>query len=298
MKRGAATRGQVAKAMAGAEAIEIKATIPDHQVREALKRFGLTEGNDEERYIYFFDTPELELLSAGIIARARRTVGGEHDSTVKFRPVDPGSVGRKWKKYRDFKIEADASEKGLVKSASFSMPVARGLIKRVAAGSKRIAAIFTKEQEAFLAEMAGRAIDFPRLVVLGPVTARRWCFEDPACPWPITAELWKREDGDQMMEVSIKAPAVQAAAAVGGFLAFLAEVGAERDADQQAKTRWALDYYAAKHLSKPEPAAARKAAKPKRKAGGAPGRRKGATSPHPAPKKLTRAAAKRSTRRG
>lgn len=288
MKRGAATRGQVAKAMAGAEAIEIKATIPDHQVREALKRFGLTQRNDEERYIYFFDTPELDLLSAGIIARARRTVGGEHDSTVKFRPVDPGSVGKKWRKYRDFKIEADASEKGLVKSASFSMPVARGLIKRVAAGSKGIAAIFTKEQEAFLAEMAGRALDFRRLAVLGPVMAHRWRFDDPACPWPITAELWKRGDGDHMMEVSIKAPAVQAAAAIGGFLAFLAEVGAERDAEEQAKTRWALDYYAARLLRKPKPTAARKAAaKPKRK---------GANSSRPAPKKLTRAAAKKLTR--
>ena len=58
MERGAATRGKVAKAMAGAEAIEIKATIPDHQIRQALARFGLTSNNDEERYIYFFDTPK------------------------------------------------------------------------------------------------------------------------------------------------------------------------------------------------------------------------------------------------
>ena len=93
MERGAATRGKVAKAVAGAEAIEIKATIPDHQVRQALARFGLTASNDEERYIYFFDTPELDLLGAGIIARARRVVGDAHDSTVKFRPVDPADVG-------------------------------------------------------------------------------------------------------------------------------------------------------------------------------------------------------------
>nr|MCU0897567.1 hypothetical protein [Burkholderiales bacterium] len=45
---------------------------------------------------------------------------------------------------------------------------------------------------------------------------------------------------------SIKAPVVQAAAAGGGFLAFLAELGAARDNDQQAKTRWALDYFAAR----------------------------------------------------
>ena len=182
MERGAATRGKVAKAVAGAEAIEIKATIPDHQIRQALARFGLTASNDEARYIYFFDTPRLDLLGAGIIARARRVVGDAHDSTVKFRPVNPKDVGQKWRKYRDFKIEADASETALVKSASFSMPVAKGHIKRVAAGKKPIAAIFTAEQEEFLMTMAGREIDFASLAVLGPLIAQRWQFEDPACP--------------------------------------------------------------------------------------------------------------------
>ena len=256
MERGAVTRGKVATAVAGAETIEIKATIPGHQVGQALARFGLTASNDEERYIYFFDTPGLDLLGAGIIARARRVVGDAHDSTVKFRPVDPTDVGRKWHRYRDFKIEADASETGMTKSASFSMPVNKGLIKRVAGGKKPIAAIFTAEQEDFLMTMAGRAIDFANLAVLGPLIAQRWQFQDPGCPWPITAELWRRGDGKRLMEVSIKAPAVQAAVAVGGFMAFLAEVGAERDRNPQTKTRWALDYYVGK-LARPP---ARKAA--------------------------------------
>jgi len=246
MERGAATRDKVAKAVAGADAIEIKATIPNHQIRQALKRFGLSEKKEEERYIYFFDTPKLDLLGAGIIARARRVVGAAHDSTLKFRPVNPTDVGKKWRKFPDFKIEADASETGLVKSASFSMPVTRGLIKRVAVGKKPIDTIFTADQEEFLMTIAGHAIDFASLAVLGPLIAQRWQFKDPACPWPITAELWKREDGKRLMEVSIKAPVVQAAVAVGGFMAFLAEVGAERDKNQQTKTRWVLDYYVAK----------------------------------------------------
>ncbi len=195
MERGAATRGKVAKAIAGAEAIEIKATIPDRQIRQALARFGLTSNNDEERYIYFFDTPKLDLLGAGIIARARRVVGEDHDSTVKFRPIDPKDVGPKWRKFRDFKIEADASETSLVKSASFSMPVAKGFIKRVAVGKKPVSAIFTSEQEAFLTAIAGHKIDFSTLAVLGPLLAQRWRFADPGCPWPITAELWRRGDG-------------------------------------------------------------------------------------------------------
>jgi hypothetical protein len=232
--------------MFGADAIEIKATIPDHQVRQALARFKLTASNDEERYIYFFDTPKLELLDAGIIARARRVVGDVHDSTVKFRPVDPTAVGPRWRRYPDFKIEADASETSLVKSASFSMPVLKGHIKRVVVGKKPISAIFSPAQMKFLDKVAGREIDFRNLVVLGPLIAQRWRFEDPGCPWPITAELWKRGDGKRMMELSIKARAAQAAVAVGGFMAFLAEVGAERDKEQQTKTRWALEYYAAR----------------------------------------------------
>jgi hypothetical protein len=238
--------GKVAKAVAGAEAIEIKATVPESQVRAALARFGLTTRNDEERYIYFFDTPGLDLLAGGIIARARRVIGDEHDSTVKFRPVDPAKIGNQWRKFRDFKIEVDASEKAMVKSASFSMPVGKGLIKRVAGGKKPIEAVFTSEQEEFLMTVAKRKIDFTKLAVLGPLLAQRWSFQDPACPWPITAELWRREDGQQLMEVSIKAPIVQAAVAIGGFMAYLAEVGAERDDSEQTKTRWALAHYAAK----------------------------------------------------
>jgi hypothetical protein len=263
----ATTTGKVAKAVAGAETIEIKTTIADRQVRKALARFGLTAKNDEERFIYFFDTPNLALQDAGIIARARRTVGAAHDSTVKFRPVDPADVGKKWRKYRDFKIEADASEKGLVKSASFSMPAPKGLIKRVAGGKEPIAELFAREQLSFLKTMSSRATDFASLAVLGPLKAHRWTFVDPACPWPITAELWKRAVGKRLMEVSIKAPVAQAAAAVGGFMAFLAEVGAEHDKDQQAKTRWALDYYAARlagpKARKEARATARKSSAPK-----------------------------------
>jgi hypothetical protein len=246
----------------GAERIEIKATVPQKQVKAALARYKLTQNNDDERFIYFFDTPQLELLKAGIIARARRVIGGEHDSTIKFRPVDAAKVARRWRKFRDFKIEADASEKGVVKSASLTMPVAKGLIKRVVAGEKRIPALFTEEQEEFLKEMAGRVPDLNKLAVLGPLHAQRWDFEDPACPWPITAELWRRADRATLMEVSVKAPAIQGAAVMAGFMAFLAEVGAERDNSQQAKTHWALDHYAARLRKK---AAPRAAAKPARK---------------------------------
>lgn len=243
-KRGAATRDQVAKKLAGVDAIEIKVTIPDAQIDTALSRYNLTIDNDEERYIYFFDTPNLDLYQAGMIARARRIVGDQDDSTVKFRPVVPTEVPTDWRKFEGFKLEADASETGMVKSASLTMPLENGLIKQVMTGDKTIAKLFTREQEDFLATIGKQHIDYNTLSVLGPLQAHRWKFEDPACPWRMTAELWKRQDGERLMEVSIKTPVIQAAVAIAGFMAFLAEIGAEQDLNQQTKTRWALHHHA------------------------------------------------------
>ena len=187
----------------------------------------------------------------GVIARARRIVGGQHDSTIKFRPVDPATIPALWRKYRGFKIEADASEKGVVKSASLTMPVAKGLIKRVAAGSNPISDLFSEEQLLFLLSLASKKIDYSRAIVMGPMRAWRWKVNHPGLPWPITGELWQREDGARIFEVSIKTPVAQAAAASAGFMAFLAEVGAERDEGQRAKTRWALEHWAKREPEAP-----------------------------------------------
>lgn len=239
-ERGAGTRNQVARQVAGVDAIEVKATILDKQIDGALKRFNMTVKNDEERYIYFFDTPNHDLIGAGIVTRARRVVGHIHDSTVKFRPVNPEKVPKEWAKFKGFKLEADASEKAVVRSASLTMPVEKGLIKSVAAGKKHIKLLFSKEQEVFLAAIGGQSIDFGALKVFGPLEAHRWDIKDAACPWPITVELWRRADGARLMEASIKAPVAQAAVAIAGFMGLLAELGAERDIEQQTKTRWAL----------------------------------------------------------
>jgi hypothetical protein len=238
--RGAATRNQVARQVLGVSAIEVKATIPDKQIDKALRRFGMKSDNNQERFIYFFDTPRRQLMSAGIIARARRVVGNKHDSTIKFRPVVPNELPKKWSSIPGFKVEADASEKGVVRSASLTMPVEKGLIKRVTAGEKSIKSLFSRQQEGFLKAMGGDTIDFETLTVFGPLKAYRWDLIDPRCPWPLTVELWHRADGARLMETSIKTPAAQAAFAIAGFIGFLAEFGAQRDVQQETKTRWSL----------------------------------------------------------
>ncbi len=93
---------------------------------------------------------------------------------------------------------------------------------------------------------------------MGPIHAQRWELEPPALPWKLTVELWTRDDSARVLEGSIKVPPVQAAAASAGFLGYLAELGAERDKGQEAKTRWALDHYAEKLRGKKTARKARK----------------------------------------
>ena len=59
----------------GADTIEVKMTVANAQIRDALRKFDLRVDEEEKRYVYFFDTPERDLLEAEIIARARRIVG-------------------------------------------------------------------------------------------------------------------------------------------------------------------------------------------------------------------------------
>ena len=222
------TTGRVARTVAGADGVEIKATIPEKQVDPALHAYGLSL-SDSERYIYFFDTPELELLETGVIARARRMSVPSTTARSSFARSFRESIPSLWRKYSGFKIEADWSEKGVVKSASLTMPVVKGLIKRVAGGNNPIADLFTEEQVLFLLSLATKKIDYSRVVVLGPTRASIWKDRNSGSPWPITGEaLAAARRSPSVRSVNQGAwPPVPAGLHPGGSMALLAEVGAK-----------------------------------------------------------------------
>jgi hypothetical protein len=240
-KTGSVARDQTNRHLASP--ITINGTIVEPQIDEVLNRYGLTLDSDASHHIYFFDTPDLALLKAGVIARARRISGDDHDSTITFHPVVADEVPAMWRECDGYHLETDLSEAGGITSASLTVPVSKGLIKQVVAGTKGIAKLFSKEQEAFLNAVAGQTIDYESLCVLGPVEAHRWTLTDAAYPWRITADLWQREDGTRLLEVAIKVPLIQAEVASAGFMVFLRAVGALRHMKQQTKTLWILRHY-------------------------------------------------------
>lgn len=230
---------RLAPKVEGAEFTEIKATIEGPKIAAALKAFSLSQSSAEQRFVYFFDTAKLALNKARVVVRARRVPGKQHDSTIKIRPVDPGEV-TKWKKIKGFKIEADAGSSGIVLSASLTRPVAKGVIKKLETGDGSLDSIFDDDQERFLAQMCRISYKLSSLQQFGPIDVLWWKQEYPGLPAPMTAELWTRADGEKLLELSIRVPSGIAAFSSGGFLAFLADLGAKPDNASQAKTKWAM----------------------------------------------------------
>ena len=239
--------GQVAKATAGTDAIEVKVTIAQRHEMGALLKFALERKHAERRRIYFFDTPKLALFKKGVVLRARDIEGSEFDSTVKIRPVDPKKIPAKWHKKSGFKVEADAVGKKMIRSASYTIPQGDKEVDEVASGARPIEKLFSEEQEGFLADMSPVEVDFEKLVVLGPVAALRWKFEHSGIPYALCVEEWRIPGGRNVIETSIKATREGAAAALAGLEGFLDELGLASDAVPQTKTRVALEYFAGRN---------------------------------------------------
>lgn len=237
-------KGTMANATAGADAVEIKVTVAEDNESAAEKQFALERKTGEARSIFFFDTRELQLFAKGVVLRARKVAGGQDDSTVKIRPVDPASIAAKWRGLPGFKIEADGVGQRMIRSGSLSVAQGREEIEQVARGERAMEKLFSADQEAFLAQMSPIRVDFRALAVLGPIDARRWKRKDAGLPYEITAEQWRLPDGRDLLELSIKAASAQAAAAAAAFTGFLTELGLKPSGGQQTKTRTALEYFA------------------------------------------------------
>ena len=75
-----------------ADSIELKLTVPELAYRSTAAALGVDPLDAQIRQVFFFDTPDLTLNEAGLVARARRIQGKDSDSVVKLRPVVPSEL--------------------------------------------------------------------------------------------------------------------------------------------------------------------------------------------------------------
>jgi len=235
---------QRSDAMAAMDAVEIKVTIrPDQELR-AERAMEVNEDTAEVRVLYYYDTSKLTLFDAGVALRARLVKGDDDDSTVKFRPVKTAMISDELRGLERFKLEADWVGKHTVCSASLTTLQKRDEIEEVAKGKRPIEKLFSAGQERFLRELYKSPIDFAKLRVLGPIRVLRWKVKQKGLPHELTLEEWRLPNGDDLVEVSIKATPSKAPEAQKQFDEHLRGLGLDPEGAQQTKTRTALEYFA------------------------------------------------------
>jgi hypothetical protein len=235
------------KLVKGATSVELKLSVPLASVRATVKSIGLDPVEAEPRQAFFFDTPDLALNKAGVVVRARRIQGGDADTVIKLRPVDPSTIDPDLRRSGAFKIEVDAMPGGFVCSASFKGACTGQEVLDVASGEMPLRKLFSKEQRAFYDAHAPAGLTMDQLVLLGPTFLLKAKHQPKAKDFDrsIVVEMWLYPDGSQVMEVSTKCLPKEAFQVASAFKAYLADHGIVLGADQSAKTKAALEFFSA-----------------------------------------------------
>lgn len=236
------------KLVKGATSVELKLSLPLTRARAAVNSIGFDPVEAQPRQAFFFDTPDLALNQAGVVVRARRIQGGDGDTVIKLRPVDPSTIDAELRRSAAFKIEVDAMPGGFVCSASFKGVCSGQDVLDATSGAMPLRKLFSKEQRAFYDAHAPAGLTMDQLVLLGPTFLLKAKHQPKAKDFdrPIVFELWIYPDGSMVMEVSTKCLPKEAFQVAGDFKDYLARHGIALGADQSAKTKTALEFFTAK----------------------------------------------------
>jgi hypothetical protein len=231
---------------AGADSVELKLSVADSEQRSAMTALGLDPIAAQIRQVYFFETPDLALDRAGVVVRARRCAGREHDSVVKLRPVVPDTLPAEVRLSPNFGIELDAMPGGHVCSASMKGTLGKSDALEYIRGGKPLRKLFSKEQRAFYEEHAPAGIGLDDLVVLGPIFVLKAKASPQGYNRRMVAEVWLYPDDSRILELSTKCTPKETFQVAAESRAFLNSVGISLTGEQQTKTRKALEFFSAR----------------------------------------------------
>lgn len=222
---------------------EVKVSLPEDDVKEAISAFDLQMARATARDIYFFDTPGFDLSSAGLVLRARKTERQPDDVTVKLRPMKHEDVKPKWRFINGLKSEVDIVADRQVESCSLTLVVPRGEIEHVVIGSRAIQSLFAPLQFDFIGQHSKAQINPNSIEAFGPIHARIWTVKAKGSPSPVTVELWRLPNNRRLIEFSSKGPFDQAPVLQQHIDALLASKGFAAQSDGDTKTRMAVRFF-------------------------------------------------------
>jgi hypothetical protein len=227
------------------DAVELKLTVPDTDVRPVLRSLAIDTLDAEIRQVAFVDTLDLRLSESGVVVRVRRTQRKPGDTTVKLRPMLPADVPEGLRELPGFKVEVDASPAGYTCSCSLTAEVSDKRAKALMAGTRDLVDVLSEEQRGVLLGRLPEGVELADLRVLGPLTLLKAKFAPPDYPRRMVAELWFLPDGHRILELSTKCDPPAAFQAAAETKILLAGHGLDLGAPQETKTRSALAALAA-----------------------------------------------------
>ena len=237
--------GELLSLVDDADSVELKLTVPESDQRSAVQTLDMDPLDAEIRQVFFFDTPDLALYDAGVVARARRVQRKGDDSVVKLRPVVPAELPADLRQSPDLVVEVDAMPGGFVCSASLKRSMGTTEVREAVKGERKVSKLFSKEQRAFFAAHAPEGLELDDLKVLGPIFVLKLKFSPAGHDRRMVAELWFYPDYTRILELSMKCKPAETFDVAARARAFLAEKGVDLSGKQQTKTRTALEFFSA-----------------------------------------------------
>jgi hypothetical protein len=235
---------ELLETLKGADSVELKLTVPEPHQRSTVAALELDPLEAQIRQVFFFDTPDLALDAAGVVARARRIQGKGADSIIKLRPVKPSELPKDLRRSDAFNVEVDALPGGFVCSATLKGRPDQANVLRAANGELPVQKLFSKEQRQLFTEHAPEGVTLDDLTVLGPIFVLKLRFVPPGLERRLVAEMWTYPDGSRILELSTRCETNEAFEVAAKTRAYLAERGVDLSGEQETKTRKALEYFA------------------------------------------------------
>jgi hypothetical protein len=227
----------------GADSAELKLTVPEGQTNATVRALGMDPLDARMRQVFFFDTPDLTLNDAGVVVRARRIQDSAADTVVKLRPVVPEEIPADLRMDASFGVEVDAIPGGFVCSASLKGASTNAEVWEVAERRRPIRKIFSKAQRAYFKAHAPEGVTLDDVSVLGPVNALKLKFKPKDLDLKMAVELWFYPNGSRILELSTKCAPGETFDVAARARAYLSDRGVDLTAEQQTKTKSALQYF-------------------------------------------------------
>jgi hypothetical protein len=216
------------------DSAELKYVVPSGKETIAADALGLDLRELAIGHVYYVDTPELALLSRGIVLRARHKPNGEQDVAVKLRPAPPDLPHGP-----DLVVELDVGPGLTICTATLKHDCRPGTLERAVAGRRPLRKLLTKRQRELVGDL-----DWSRARVLGPVSVLKVTTHVPHLGPPLVAQLWRYPDDSSLLELSARVRPRDLAQQSIRFWTLLAQFGLDVAAAQETKSTYSLSLLA------------------------------------------------------